>query len=146
MRTRHRRLAFFGLVMFTGFSAFALAAGRTPDVVGKVVSSSNATVEGSALLSNGTILSGDAVMVGEGGSVLLSYSPTGRAVLAAATHVRFSGAKGNIEAQLLSGTLAVERENKDGFVVKTSTYRFEPQGEGRAEFLVALYARQKNDC
>lgn len=138
MRTRHRRLRFFGLVLVTGFSAFALAMGRTPDVVAKVVSSSNATVEGSTLLSNGTLLSGDAVHVGEGGSVLLRYSPTGRAALAAATQVRFSSAQGNIAAQLLSGTLAVERGNKDSFVVKTSTYRFEPQGEGRAEFLVAL--------
>jgi len=138
MRTRHRRLTFFGLVMLTGFYAFALLMGRTPDVLGKVVSSSNATVEGSALLSNGTILSGDAVEVGDGGSVLLSFSPTGRAALAAATHVRFSGGKGNVEAQLLSGALSVERESKDAFVVTTSMYRFASQGEGKAEFRVAL--------
>jgi ferric-dicitrate binding protein FerR (iron transport regulator) len=143
MRTRHRRLKFFGLVMLTGFSAFAWAADRTPDVIGKVVSSSNATVEGSTLLSNGTILSGDAVSVGEGGAVLLNFSPGGRAVLASATQVRFSSAKGNIEAQLLGGTLAVERESKDAVVVKTSTHRFQPQGEGRAEFLVALYPDQR---
>ena len=73
MRTRHRKLTFFGLVMFTGFAAFALATGRTPDVVGEVVNSSNATVEGGTLLSNCTIFSGDAVNVGEGGSVLLSF-------------------------------------------------------------------------
>lgn len=138
MPTRHCRLAFFGLVIVMGLSAAALAFGRTPDVVGEVVNSSNATVEGNALLSNGTILSGDAVYVGEGGSVLLSFSPTGRAALAAATHVRFSSGKGNIAAQLLSGTLSVERENKDAFVVKTSTYSVEPQGEGKTEFLVAL--------
>jgi hypothetical protein len=124
--------------MFTGFSAHALAIDRTPDVVGKVVNSSNATVEGSRLLANGTILSGDAVRVGEGGSLLLRYSPTGRAVLSASTQVRFSSAKGNIVAQLLAGTLAVERENKDAFVVKTSAYQVAPQGEGRAEYLVAL--------
>jgi ferric-dicitrate binding protein FerR (iron transport regulator) len=41
-------------------------------------------------------------------------------------------------AQLLSGTLAVAREKKDVFVVTTSTYSVAPQGEGRAEFLVAL--------
>jgi ferric-dicitrate binding protein FerR (iron transport regulator) len=138
MRIRHWRLTIFGLVMFTGFPAFALAMGGTADVVGKVVRSSNATVGGSTLISNGTILSGDAVNVGEGGSVIISYSPTGRAALAASTHVRFSSAKGNIVAQLLSGTLAVERENKDAFVVKTSTHRVEPQGEGRAEFVVAF--------
>ncbi|HXW13762.1 MAG TPA: hypothetical protein VEN79_04565, partial [Terriglobia bacterium] len=61
-----------------------------------------------------------------------------RAVLAASTHVRFNGGKGNIVAQLLSGTLAVEREKKDAFVVKTSTYKFAPQSEGRTKFLVAL--------
>jgi len=138
MRIRHQRLVFLGLVMFTGFSTFTLAVGRMPDVVGKVVSSSNATVEGSVLLSNRTIFSGEAVDVGEGGAVLLSYSPTGRAVLAASTHVRFNGGKGNIVAQLLSGTLAVEREKKDAFVVKTSTYKFAPQSEGRTKFLVAL--------
>ncbi len=138
MRIQHRRMMIFGLAMFTGLSVFALAMGGTPDVVGKVVRSANATVEGSTLLSNGTILSGEAVNVGEGGSVLLSYSPTGRAVLSPATQVRFSSAKGNIVAQLLSGTLAVARENKDVFMVKTSTYSVEPRGEGRAEFLVAL--------
>jgi len=143
MRIRIKRPMFLGLVMFTGFSTLALAAGRTPDVVGEVVNSSNATIEGSVLLSNRTIFSGEAVDVGEGGSVLLSYSPTGRAVLAASTHVRFNGGKGNIVAQLLSGTLAVERENKDAFVVKTPTYRFEPQGEGRTRFLVALLADKR---
>jgi ferric-dicitrate binding protein FerR (iron transport regulator) len=130
-------------MIFTGFSALAGAADRTPNVIGRVVSSSNATVEGSTLLSNGTILSGDAVSVGEGGAVLLNFSPGGRAVLAAATQVRFSSARGNIEAQLLAGTLAVERENQDGVVVKTSTHKFQPQGEGRAEFLVALYPDQR---
>jgi ferric-dicitrate binding protein FerR (iron transport regulator) len=107
-------------------------------VVGKVISSSNATVEGSALLSNGTILSGDAVKVGAGGSVLLSFSPTARASLTAATQVRFSGSRGRIEAQLLAGALSVERESKDAFVVETGAYRFEPKGEGKAEFRVAL--------
>jgi ferric-dicitrate binding protein FerR (iron transport regulator) len=102
-----------------------------------VVNSSNATVDGDKLLSNSTIFSGDAVDVGEGGAVLLSFSPTGRAILASATHVRFSGAKGNFVAQLLSGTLAVERQNKDALAVNTSTYKIEPQGEGRAEFVVA---------
>ena len=143
MRTRIKKLMFLGLVMFTGFSTLALAAGRTPDVVGEVVNSSNATIEGSVLLSNRTIFSGEAVDVGEGGSVLLSYSPTGRAVLAASTHVRFNGGKGNVVAQLLSGALSVERENKDAFVVKTPTYRFEPQGEGRTRFLVALLADKR---
>ncbi len=143
MRTRIKKLMFLGLVMFTGFSTLALAAGRTPDVVGEVVNSSNATIEGSVLLSNRIIFSGEAVDVGEGGSVLLSYSPTGRAVLAASTHVRFNGGKGNVVAQLLSGALSVERENKDAFVVKTPTYRFEPQGEGRTRFLVALLADKR---
>jgi hypothetical protein len=118
--------------------AYALALGRTPDVVGKIISSSHATVEGSALLASGTILSGDAVEVGEGGSVLLSFSPTGRAVLAPATHVRFRSASGNIEAQLLGGSLSVERQNKDSFVVATATHRFQPLGEGKAEFRIAL--------
>jgi hypothetical protein len=143
MRTQIKRPMFLGLVMFTGFSTLALAVGRTPDVVGKVVNSSNATIEGSELLSNRTIFSGEAVDVGEGGSVLLSYSPTGRAVLAASTHVRLNGSKGNIVAQLLSGTLAVEREKKDAFIVKTPTYRFAPQGEGRTRFLVALLADKR---
>lgn len=143
MRIPHQRLIIFCLVLFTGFSAFGFAMDRTPEVVGKVVRSSNATVEGSALLSNGTILSGDAVKVGAGGSVLLSLSPSGRAVLAAQTHVLFRTAKGDIVAQLLSGTLAVEKENKDPFVVKTSGYKVESQGEGKAEFLVALLPDQK---
>ena len=138
MRIRHQRLLIFGLVMFTGFSAFALAAGGMPAVVGKVVRSSNATVDGSTLLPNGTILSGDAVTVGQDGLVLLSYSPTGRAVLAGSTSVRFSSAKGNVVAQLISGTLAVEKQNQDAFVVQTSTYSIAPQGDGRAEFVVAL--------
>jgi ferric-dicitrate binding protein FerR (iron transport regulator) len=129
--------------MFIWFSALVSAMGRTTDVVGKVVSSSNATVEGDKLLSNCTIFSGDAVDVGQGGSVLLSFSPTGRAVLASATHVRFSGAKGNVVAQLLSGTLAVERQNRDAVVVKTSTYNIKPQGEGRAEFVVALLPNKR---
>lgn len=138
MRIRNGGLMIWGLVIFTMFSTYAWALDRTPDVVGKVVNSSHATIEGDTLLSNGTILSGDAVSVGEGGSVLLSYSPTGRAALAALTQVRFSRAQGNIVAQLLAGTLTVERENRDAFVVKTSAYRVAPQGKGRAEFLVAL--------
>jgi len=143
MQILHRRLTFFGLVMFIGFSALVPAMGRTADVVGRVVNSSNATVDGGRLLSNCTIFSGDAVDVGEGGSVLLSFSSTGRAVLTAATHVRFSGAQGNVVAQLLSGTLAIERQNNDSLVVKTPTYNIEPQGEGRAEFVVALLPNKR---
>ena len=143
MRILHRRLTILGLVMFIGFSAVVPAMGRMSDVVGKVVNSSNATVEGDKLLTNCTIFSGDAVDVGEGGSVLLSFSPTGRAVLAGATHVRFSGAKGNVVAQLLSGTLAVERQNTDALVVKTSTYSIKSQGEGKAEFVVALLPNKR---
>ena len=138
MKTRNRRRKLFGLFIITMVSAFTLALGRTPDVVGKIISSSHATVEGSALLPSGTILSGDAVDVGEGGSVLLSFSPTGRAVLAPATHVRFRSASGNIEAQLLGGSVSVERQNKDSFVVATATHRFQPLGEGKAEFRIAL--------
>ena len=138
MPTIRRRLPFLALVMFTGISTFAIAGERIPSVVGRVVNSYNATVEGTALLSNGTVLSGEAVNVGEGGSVLLSYSPTGRASLAESTQVRFSGAEGNIVARLLSGTLAVKKERTDAFVVKTSTYRVAPKGDGTAEFLVAL--------
>jgi hypothetical protein len=138
MPIRHRRLLVFGLVIYTVFSALSLATGAMPAVVGKVVRSSNATVDGNRLLPNGTVLSGDAVTVGEHGLVLLSYSPTGRAVLIGSTSVRFSSAKGDVEAELLSGTLAVERQNREAFVVKTSTYSIEPQGGGRSEFVVAL--------
>ena len=138
MRTLPLRLTLFGFMLFTGFAALALAAGRVPEVVGKVVTSSNATVEGSRLLSNGTVLSGDAVNVGEGGSVLLSFSSTGRASLAGSTQVRFSGGEGSIVAQLLSGTLAVRGENREAFVVKTATYRVEPKSQGMVEFSVAL--------
>jgi hypothetical protein len=53
MRIRCRRLTIFGLVIFAGFSAFALAMGGTPDVVGKVVRSSNATAGAAAALSGG---------------------------------------------------------------------------------------------
>jgi ferric-dicitrate binding protein FerR (iron transport regulator) len=95
------------------------------------------------LLSNGTILSGDAVKVGESGSVLLSLTPGGRAVLAEETHVRFSSANGDIVAQLLSGALAVDKEDKDPIVVKTSRYNVESQGGGRTEFLVALLPDEK---
>ena len=138
MRTRHRKLTFFGLVMFTGFAALALATGRALDVVGEVVNSSNATVEGGALLSNCAIFSGDAVHVGEGGSALLSFPRTGHASLAGSTQARFSGSEGNVVAQLLAGTLAIKRENKYAFVVTASSYRVEPKGEGMAQFLVAL--------
>lgn len=138
MRIRHRRLPMLGLLIIAGISAFVPAVAGTPEVVGRVIRSSHATVDGGALLSNGTILSGEAVTVGEDGVVVLNYSPTGRAALTGSTSVRFTSAKGNVEAQLLSGTLAVEKQNKDAFVVKTSTYKIEPQGVGRAEFVVAL--------
>src|ERR1035441_778722 len=103
MRIRQQRVLILGLVIYTVFSAFARATGGMPAVVGKVVRSTNATVDGNQLLPNGTVLSGDAVTVGEDGLVLLSYSPTGRAVLAGSTSVRFSSAKGNVVAQLISG-------------------------------------------
>lgn len=143
MRSVQRRLRFFGFVMFIGFSAQVPAMGRTADVVGRVVNSSNATVEGGKLLSNCTIFSGDAVDVGEGGSVLLSFSSTGRAILTASTHVRFSGVKGNVVAQLLSGTVAIERQNNDALVVKTPTYNIQSQGQGRSEFVVALLPNKR---
>jgi ferric-dicitrate binding protein FerR (iron transport regulator) len=143
MRIRRQKLTFFVIVMFIGFVAGVPAMGRTADVVGKVVNSSNATLEGDRLLPNSTIFSGDAIDVAEGGSVLVSFSSTGRAVLTSATRVRFNGARGNLVAQLVSGTLAVERQDRDALVVKTSTYNIEPQGNGKAEFVVASFPNKR---
>jgi ferric-dicitrate binding protein FerR (iron transport regulator) len=138
MRIRHREVTLFGLVMFTVFAGLAHAADRLPQVVGEAVNSSNATVEGGALLPHCAIFSGDAVKVGEGGSVLLSFPRKGQASLAGSSQARFSSAEGNIVAQLLAGTVAIKRENKYPFVVKTSRYRVESKGDAMAEFLVAL--------
>lgn len=143
MRTRRLRSAFFGLLISMGLSPLPLAMSRTPDVIGRVVSSSNATVEGSPLLANGAILSGDSIKVGEGGSVFLSFSASARAALGPGTSARFSGAKGKTEAQFLAGALSVDVEGKDAFIVTTSTHRFQPRSEGRTEFRVELLAGQR---
>jgi len=138
MRKLDRKLAMLGLMLFSLFLGSALAGSRRPEVVGKVVNSSNATVEGVALLSNGTILSGDAIDVGAGGSVILSFSPSGRASIGGSTEIRFDRAAGDVVADLATGTVAVERESHDGIVVRTPKYRVTPQGQGRTEFLVSL--------
>jgi ferric-dicitrate binding protein FerR (iron transport regulator) len=143
MRIFNSKPALCGLVIFTGLSAFVPAVARPPAAVGRVINSFNATVEGDPLFPNSPIFSGDDVNVGPGGSVVLGFSPTGRAVLAPATQVRFSGSRGNWVAQLLSGSVAVGRQEKDAVEVRTPSYDIRPDGVGRSEFVVALLPDNK---
>jgi hypothetical protein len=117
-----------------------MAAAASGQALGKVMLATGASVEGVALPTEGTILSGDLLSVGKGGRALVKFEPAARAALAEETSVRFRSDAGRLVAALLAGTVVAERQGKEPLRVETEEYLVEPTSEGRALYMVTVLA------
>ncbi len=109
-------------------------------VVGKVLLSSGASVEGVALPNEGTILADDLLTTEKGGKALLEYSRTGRAALGEETSVRFRSSADPLVARLSSGTLVAQKQDDEVLVIETPKYKIKPRGTGKAIYWVTMLA------
>ncbi len=124
--------------LVASLSGLPLTAAADQEVIGKVASSSGASLRGIAIPGEGTILSGDTLSTNKGGGALVELSPTVRASLSEETSVRLQNVGGHLSAQMSSGTLVTETSGKDALVVETPKYKINPVEQGKSVYVVAM--------
>jgi len=118
-------------------SSLPLAAAHQ-QVIGHVVSSPRASLDGIIVPGEGTLFSGDTVTTEKGGGALVQLSPAIRASLSEETSVRFKTTEGQVWAQISSGTLVTETDSKSALVVETPKYKINPTTQGKAVYVVTM--------
>ncbi len=131
-----RKIIIWNLV--ASLSGLPLAVAANHQVIGKVVSSSAASLGGIAIPNGGTILIGDTLSTEKGGGALVNLSPTTQASLAEQTSVCFQNVDGHLSARMSLGTIVTETLGKDVLVVETPKYKIEPGTQGKAIYLVSV--------
>lgn len=124
--------------MAVGLSVLPLTAAINQQVVGKVVRSSGASLGGAVIPDEGTIVAGDSLSTGKGGSALVKLSATTQASLGGETTVLFRKDAARLSVKVSAGTVLVETMGKDAPVVETAEYKAEPSEQGKANYLVAV--------
>jgi hypothetical protein len=126
-------------VLLIGYFALLPALATGPkEVVGKIVSSSRASLDEIMIPDGGTILIGDTLSTSKGGNALVKLSATTQASLSGGTTVFFGKNADRLSAKVSSGTLVIETLGKDAPIVETALYTTEPAEPGKAVYLVAV--------
>src|SRR2546422_3787359 len=112
-------------------------------IVGQVVSSSGAFLEGVPIPNQGTILDGDLLTTGRGGSALVKFSVTAQANISEEASLRIRIISGRTVVQLTSGLVSLEEATEDALVVQTPKYEIGPATPGKSVFVVAAPADQR---
>jgi hypothetical protein len=137
LNTGKSKVVVWALVMGWLFG-LPLRAADGRQVVGRIISSSGATLEGVPIPNENTILAGDLLRTPKGGAALVKVSPTTQTSIAGETSVRFGYAGGNPLAQLSLGTIVTTTQIKEALIVETPKYRIEPAEQGKATHVVAV--------
>src|SRR3989441_9579231 len=119
-------------------SAVPLIARVERQVVGQVVSSSGAFLEGVPIPNQGTILDGDLLTTSRGGSALVKFSVTAQANISEEASLRIRIISGRPVVQLTSGLVSLEEATEDALVVQTPKYEIGPATPGKSVFVVAV--------
>jgi hypothetical protein len=109
-----------------------------PAVIGEVVSSSGAVLNGLTALADGILTSGSTLKTAERGTALVKFSADTQATLGERTSVSFQGKVGRVIAEVTSGTIAARAAGKDTLVLETPRYTIKPAGAGTAIYGVAM--------
>jgi hypothetical protein len=131
-----RKRMFYSLA--AALAGVSLVAGAAGNVVGDVVASDRASVNGILVPGEWTIASGDALSTAAGGSALVHLSTEGEARLAESTSVVFEREAKLITAHMSSGTLGVAVRGEDDLMSKTDQFAVQPARPGNAEYTVAM--------
>lgn len=115
-----------------------VVAAGPPEVIGKVVKSSGASMGGVSVPNEGTILTGETLATEKGGGALVKLGANAQADLGEQTAVLFTKNADRLAAKVSSGTLVVEASGKNAPVVETGEYNAAPADPGRVIYLVAV--------
>ena len=143
MRIRFTQSVIVWAVGVVWLSGVHLVARVERQVVGQVVSSSGAFLEGVPIPNQGTILDGDLLTTGRGGSALVKFSVTAQANISEEASIRIRIISGRTVIQLTSGLVSLEGATEDALVVQTPKYEIGPATPGKSVFVVAVLADQR---
>ncbi len=114
-------------------------------VIGQVVSSSGAVLDGAAAPAGSTLTSGSTLKTAERGTAFVKFSADTQATLGQRTSVSFQGKTGRVIAEVSSGTVAARAPGKDVLVLETPRYTVEPAGAGPAVYGVAMLPNKNTE-
>jgi hypothetical protein len=121
-------------------AAFPAAAQKTPAVIGQVVNSTSATLNGAPLPGGVTIFDGDVVATGASGEAVVKLLPNNEVVLNEKTSAIFSKVLDQTRLELQRGTLVVKQSGTASVVVATPRFEIQPSHAGNAKLYVGLMA------
>lgn len=125
-------------VLVVSVSSVLFAATGNPLVLGQLINSSGATLDGEAVPVQSTITEGDVLSTKKGGSAVVTFSAGAEASLAENTVVRFSSGVDHLSMRLSSGTVGAKSQGKGALIVETPEYIIKPVEHGGAVYLVAM--------
>ena len=111
---------------------------QTPPVIGQIVQSTGATVDGVAALASGTVLAGDTLSTPKGGGAMVRIPGNGQVELSENTTVGFGGAPGHVVAKIAQGTVVVLAPDPQFLVIEAAQCRIQPAAQAPATTAVSL--------
>lgn len=134
---RRKRMGRIGVAVAI-VSLFSVVTAVSRDVVGSVILSTGAYVNGVAVPGSWTMVSGDVVSTTRGGDAQLRLSSRAQAQLGENTSVAVGRSGGRYELALKSGRLRAETSGNDAVAVKAGAFTVEPSQAGGSAYDVAL--------
>ena len=138
MRNRFQRKALEWFLIFFALCMLPFAFASSPEILGQIVRSQGASLGGSLVPNEGSIIAGDLLETTETGSALLRFGTRAEAVLGAGTRVTFSGDATQLAAKLAAGAMTVETFGAKPFVIITANCKVEPTGQSPATYVVSF--------
>ena len=138
MRNRFQRKALEWFLIFFALCMLPFAFASSPEILGQIVRSQGASLGGSLVPNEGSIIAGDLLETTETGSALLRFGSRAEIVLGASTRVTFNGEPGKLAANLAAGAMTVETLGATPFITVTPNCKVEPSGQSPATYGVSF--------
>jgi len=116
-----------------------------PAVIGQILNSSGATVDGLPIPASGTVVSGETISTAKDGNAVVDLSPGTRLNLDENTSVSFAGRPSHVSAEVTKGAVTARTSGKDALLVETPRYVIEPTDPGPSAFLVTILPERNTE-
>lgn len=107
-------------------------------VIGQIVLSSGATVDGVPALNGSTLLAGDTIATPTGRGALVKVPGNAQVELSENTIVSFSGTPGHVVAKIAQGNIIAQEPDTDTLAIETSQCRIRAVAQGNATCEVSV--------
>jgi hypothetical protein len=107
-------------------------------VIGQIVLSSGATVDGVPALNGSTLLAGDTIATPKDRGALVKVPGNAQVELSESTIVSFSGTPGHVIAKIAQGMIVAQEPDADTLAIETSQCRIRAVPQGNATCEVSL--------